>query len=75
LPSIRDPELRRKLTPNYDFGCKRPTFSNDYYRTFTKPHVHPELSEPGQSLRIPGTELLQHNGISVAADGSVVRRA
>jgi len=23
--SIRDKELRRKLTPDYDFGCKRPT--------------------------------------------------
>jgi cation diffusion facilitator CzcD-associated flavoprotein CzcO len=39
---VKDPELRRKLTPDYDFGCKRPTFSNDYYRTFTKPHVHLE---------------------------------
>ena len=38
--SIRDKELRRKLTPDYDFGCKRPTFSNGYYRAFTKPHVH-----------------------------------
>ena len=37
---IRDAELRRRLTPDYDFGCKRPTFSNGYYRAFTKPHVH-----------------------------------
>jgi cation diffusion facilitator CzcD-associated flavoprotein CzcO len=36
---VRDPELRRKLTPDYSFGCKRPTFSNDYYPTFTRPHV------------------------------------
>ncbi|SEH50358.1 Predicted flavoprotein CzcO associated with the cation diffusion facilitator CzcD [Mycolicibacterium rutilum] len=42
--SIRDPELRRKLTPDYDFGCKRPTFSNSYYRVFTKPHVHLQSS-------------------------------
>src|SRR6185312_6077338 len=35
--SIRDKELRRRLTPDYDFGCKRPTFSNGYYRAFTKP--------------------------------------
>lgn len=41
---VRDPELRRKLTPDYDFGCKRPTFSNDYFRAFTKPHVHLETS-------------------------------
>lgn len=39
---IKDPELRRKLTPDYSFGCKRPTFSNDYYPTFTKEHVHLE---------------------------------
>ena len=42
--SIRDKELRAKLTPDYDFGCKRPTYSNDYYPTFTKPHVHLETA-------------------------------
>lgn len=39
---VRDPELRRKLTPDYDFGCKRPTFSNEYFRTFNEPHVRLE---------------------------------
>lgn len=41
---IRDPELRRKLTPQYSFGCKRPTFSNDYYPTFNLPHVNLETT-------------------------------
>ncbi|MFD4676885.1 flavin-containing monooxygenase [Lentzea sp. NPDC058450] len=41
---VRDPLLRRKLTPDYSFGCKRPTFSNDYFRTFTRPHVRLETS-------------------------------
>lgn len=36
---VNDPELRRKLTPSYSFGCKRPTFSNHYYSTFTRPDV------------------------------------
>ncbi|MDP2228770.1 MAG: NAD(P)/FAD-dependent oxidoreductase [Moraxellaceae bacterium] len=36
---IKDPVMRRKLTPSYSFGCKRPTFSNDYYRVFTRPNV------------------------------------
>lgn len=36
---VRDKDLRRKLTPDYDIGCKRPTFSNSYFRTFTKPNV------------------------------------
>ena len=36
---VKDPETRRKLTPDYSFGCKRPTFSNDYYPTFNAEHV------------------------------------
>jgi len=36
---VKDPVLRRKLTPSYPFGCKRPTFSNHYYRAFTRPNV------------------------------------
>ena len=57
--SIRDKELRKKLTPDYDFGCKRPTFSNGYYRSFTKPHVHLETN---------GIERIEPDGI-VTADG------
>lgn len=36
---VTDPELRRKLTPGYRFGCKRPTFSNAYYPALTQPNV------------------------------------
>ena len=57
--SIRDAELRRKLTPDYNFGCKRPTWSNDYYSVFTKPHVH---------LRTNPIERIEPDGI-VTADG------
>ncbi len=31
-----NPELWEKLTPHYGFGCKRPTFSNTYFRTFAR---------------------------------------
>ncbi len=58
--SIRDPELREKLTPDYDFGCKRPTFSNNYYRIFTKPHVH---------LQASGIERVEPDAI-IAGDGT-----
>ncbi|UXA15932.1 NAD(P)/FAD-dependent oxidoreductase [Mycobacterium sp. SMC-4] len=58
--AIRDRELRRKLTPDYDFGCKRPTLSNVYYRTFTKPHVH---------LETVGIERIEPDGI-VGRDGT-----
>ncbi|MEV6773707.1 NAD(P)/FAD-dependent oxidoreductase [Nocardia sp. NPDC051030] len=36
---VRDRELRRKLTPDYRLGCKRPSVSNAYFKTFTQPHV------------------------------------
>jgi len=36
---VKDPELRRKLTPSYTFGCKRPTFANNYFPMFTRPNV------------------------------------
>ncbi len=36
---ISDRALREKLTPNYTFGCKRVTPSNDYYPSLAKPNV------------------------------------
>jgi cation diffusion facilitator CzcD-associated flavoprotein CzcO len=36
---IRDPQLRAKLTPCYGFGCKRPSFSNEYRRAFRRDNV------------------------------------
>ncbi len=56
---VRNEELRRSLTPDYGFGCKRPTFSNSYYRMFTKPNVHLETAtidriEPGAVVTADG---------------------
>ena len=36
---VRDREVREKLTPDYEVGCKRPAVSNDYLRTFNREHV------------------------------------
>ncbi|MGK2865710.1 MAG: flavin-containing monooxygenase [Mycobacterium sp.] len=58
--TIRDKDLRRRLTPDYDFGCKRPTFSNGYYRAFTKDNVH---------LQDAGIDHVQSDGI-VGKDGT-----
>ncbi|KJR08481.1 flavin-containing monooxygenase [Gordonia sihwensis] len=41
---VRDEATRRALTPHYDFGCKRPTFSNTYFRVFNQPTVHLETA-------------------------------
>jgi cation diffusion facilitator CzcD-associated flavoprotein CzcO len=37
---VKDPELRRKLTPKYTMGCKRVLVSNDYYPALSRDNVH-----------------------------------
>jgi cation diffusion facilitator CzcD-associated flavoprotein CzcO len=37
--SIRDPELRQRLTPDYAIGCKRILLSSDWYPAITAPNV------------------------------------
>src|SRR3954454_7883373 len=39
---VKDPELRRKLTPDYTIGCKRILISNDFYPAVAKPNVSVE---------------------------------
>jgi cation diffusion facilitator CzcD-associated flavoprotein CzcO len=36
---VRDPELRRALTPDYRIGCKRILIANDYYPALQRPNV------------------------------------
>ncbi|MFA5938121.1 MAG: NAD(P)/FAD-dependent oxidoreductase [Sinimarinibacterium sp.] len=36
---VRDPQLRRKLTPDYVLGCKRVLISDDYYPALTQSNV------------------------------------
>ena len=62
--AIKDPELRRKATPNYKIGCKRVLLSNDYYPALARPNVelitapireltaHGVVSEDGQEREI-----------------------
>lgn len=36
---VRDPELRRKLTPQYPLGCKRLLVSNEWFDALVRPNV------------------------------------
>jgi cation diffusion facilitator CzcD-associated flavoprotein CzcO len=36
---VKDPELRRKLTPSYAMGCKRILPTDEWYPALTKPNV------------------------------------
>lgn len=41
---VKDPDLRKKLTPTIKFGCKRVLVSSDWYTTMQKPNVHLETN-------------------------------
>jgi cation diffusion facilitator CzcD-associated flavoprotein CzcO len=56
---VPDPELRRLLTPEYAFGCKRIVFSNDWY---------PALQAPNVELVTSGVQELRERSI-VGLDG------
>lgn len=62
---VRDRELRRKLTPRYGFGCKRPSVSNVYYKTFTKDHVT-LVTDPIE--RITATGIRTRDGVERDVD-------
>jgi cation diffusion facilitator CzcD-associated flavoprotein CzcO len=52
---VRDPELRRKLTPHFQFGCKRVLVSDDYWASFERPNVE-LVTEPIVEIRREGIE-------------------
>jgi cation diffusion facilitator CzcD-associated flavoprotein CzcO len=56
---IRDPELRRRLTPAYDIGCKRILLSNDY---------HPAIAADNAALVTERIVEIDHDGV-LTADG------
>jgi len=39
IAAVDNSEIRRKLTPNHPFGCKRPLFSDLYYPMFNRDNV------------------------------------
>ncbi len=58
--SLRDKKIRRAMAPQYQYGCKRPTLSNSYYRTFNRSNVH---------LETAGIDHIESDGV-VSNDGT-----
>lgn len=58
--AIKDPVLRRKVTPDYTLGCKRVLLSNDYY---------PALAQDNVEVFASGVREMRGN-LVVAEDGS-----
>lgn len=52
---VKDPELRRALTPKFTLGCKRMLFSNLWY----------------PALQSPNAEIVPHEAIQVTPDGII----
>jgi cation diffusion facilitator CzcD-associated flavoprotein CzcO len=52
---VADPELRRKLTPSFQFGCKRILVSDDYWASFERGNVE-LVTEPIAEIRHAGVE-------------------
>ena len=59
---IHDPDLRKKLTPDYPLGCKRILLSDDYYQTLLRPNV---------SLVTDGIERITREGLRTKAGHSI----
>jgi len=61
LASVRDPELRARLTPDYEVGCKRLVISGTFYDAVQKPAV---------DLVTEGIDHIEERGV-VTTDGEL----
>ena len=50
---VDDPEIQEKLIPDYNFFCKRPSFSNTYYACFNRAHVE-LVTDPIEKIEAAG---------------------
>jgi cyclohexanone monooxygenase len=67
--AIDDPELRRKVTPTFEIGCKRILISNDYYPTLAQDHVD-LVTEP--IAKVTGNAVVTADGHEREVDVLVV---
>jgi cation diffusion facilitator CzcD-associated flavoprotein CzcO len=67
--SVSDPALREKLTPHFQFGCKRILISDDYWSTFERENVE-LVTEPIAEIRREGIET--EDGVLHPADAIVL---
>jgi cation diffusion facilitator CzcD-associated flavoprotein CzcO len=66
--SVRDPALREKLMPHFQFGCKRILISDDYWSTFERDNVE-LVTEPIDEIRSEG--VLTRDGVLREVDAIV----
>jgi cyclohexanone monooxygenase len=66
---IDDPELRKKVTPDYEIGCKRILISNGYYPALDRDNV--DLVTEGIA-RVTPTGVVDRGGVEREVDAIIV---
>ncbi|HEU4842258.1 MAG TPA: NAD(P)/FAD-dependent oxidoreductase [Ilumatobacteraceae bacterium] len=64
---VEDPVTAEALKPYYPYGCKRPTFHDEYLPTFNLPHVHLVDTAPVGVSRINERGVV-HDGVEYPLD-------
>lgn len=64
---VSDPTTAEALKPYYAYGCKRPTFHDEYLPTFNQPHVHLIDTAPLGVSRINERGVV-HDGVEYPLD-------
>ena len=64
---VEDPKTAAALKPYYPYGCKRPTFHDEYLPTFNKPHVHLVDTAPAGVSQINENGVV-HDGVEYPLD-------
>ncbi|GGC58579.1 NAD(P)/FAD-dependent oxidoreductase [Hoyosella rhizosphaerae] len=62
---VKDKELRKKLTPSFQLGCKRVLMSNNYYATLDKPNT--DVTTAGIA-RITENSVVATDGVEYPVD-------
>jgi len=64
---VEDPATAEALKPYYPYGCKRPTFHDEYLPTFNLPHVHLVDTAPAGVTHIDERGVV-HDGVEYPLD-------
>ncbi len=67
--SVADPALRAALTPDYEIGCKRAVFSDDYFPALQRPGV---VLEPSALAAVDGSTAVAESGARYDLDALVL---
>ena len=64
---VEDPQTAAALKPYYPYGCKRPTFHDEFLPAFNQPHVHLVDTAPDGVKKINEKGIV-HNGVQYDLD-------